>query len=123
VPLFHAAALYLSLFFVHYWDLPIALGIGDRPLCADMAIECLKYADVDAIVLAPAIVEALSQSQESTDALKKLAYVVLGGGENPGMSHCQQFLTSLLAGTLSGEAGDRLVKNGVRLFNVISSTE
>jgi hypothetical protein len=83
VPLFHAAALYLSLMLVQYWDLPVALGIGDRPLSADIAVECLKYADVDAIVLAPAIVEELSQSQESTDVLKKLAYVCLGGGEKP----------------------------------------
>jgi hypothetical protein len=67
---------------VHYWDVPAVLGIGDRPLSADMALECLKYADVNSIILPPAILEELSQSTaESIDVLTKLSYVGFGGGK------------------------------------------
>jgi hypothetical protein len=83
VPLYHAAALYMSLLMVHYWDVPAAFGIGDRPLSVDMVEECLKYADVDTIILPPALLEDLSQSQDSINALKKLAYVGFGGGKHP----------------------------------------
>jgi hypothetical protein len=74
--------MYGSLLMVHYWDVPAAFGIGDRPFSADMAQECLKYADVDAVILPPAILEELSQSQEAMDILSKLAYVGFGGGKH-----------------------------------------
>ena len=80
VPLYHAAALYLSLVMVHYWNVPAAFGIGNRPLSAEVAEDCLKYADVDAVVFPPAILEEMSQSKESMDVLKMLAYVGFGGG-------------------------------------------
>jgi thioester reductase-like protein len=105
MPLYHAAALYVSLLMVHYWDLPVALGIGDRPLSSDMAVQCLKYADVDSVLLPPAILEELSQSKESVDVLKDLAYVTFGGGN------------------LTEDAGNRLIKGGVTLVNVIGATE
>ncbi|KAL2129416.1 hypothetical protein VTI74DRAFT_7827 [Chaetomium olivicolor] len=105
MPLFHAAALYISMLMIHYWDVPAAFGIGDRPLSGDMVIGCLKNADVDSVLLPPAILEELSQSKESIDVLNKLSYVAFGGGN------------------LAGEAGDRLVNNGVTLLNVISATE
>ncbi|KAL2146404.1 hypothetical protein VTI28DRAFT_4157 [Corynascus sepedonium] len=105
MPLYHAAAIYMTLLLVHYWDLPAALGIGDRPLSADMAMECLKNAEVDSVVLPPAILEELSQVQESIDALKRLSFVAFGGGN------------------LSDETGERLVKGGVMLCNAISTTE
>lgn len=81
VPLYHAAALYLALLMIHYWDLPAAFGVGDRPLSADLALDCLKHAAVDSVLLPPAILEELSQGEESVDVLKKLAYVGFGGGE------------------------------------------
>ncbi|KAH6844497.1 hypothetical protein B0I37DRAFT_164453 [Chaetomium sp. MPI-CAGE-AT-0009] len=105
MPLYHAAALYLTFLMIHYWDVPVALGVGDRPLSADMALECVKHAQVDAVLLPPAILEELSQGGESMDVLKQLAYVGFGGGN------------------LSGEAGDKLVKHGVMLVNLISATE
>ncbi|AEO60450.1 hypothetical protein MYCTH_2309658 [Thermothelomyces thermophilus ATCC 42464] len=105
MPLFHAAAMYVTLLLVQYWDLPVALGIGDRPLSADMALECLKYAEVDSVILPPAILEELGQTQEAIDALKALSFVAFGGGN------------------LSDEAGDKLAKAGVKLFNAISTTE
>ncbi|KAK4234165.1 hypothetical protein C8A03DRAFT_18878 [Achaetomium macrosporum] len=105
MPLYHAAGLYLSLLMVHYWDTPAALGIGDRPLSAEMVEEYLKYADVDSIVLPPALLEELSQSDKSIEALAKLSYVGFGGGN------------------LAKEAGDRLVNHGATLLNLISATE
>jgi hypothetical protein len=90
---------------IHYWDTPLALGIGERPLSAEMVEGYVKYADSDAIVLPPAILEELSQSEQSVKALAGLSYVGFGGGD------------------LAKEAGDRLVDGGVTLLNVISSTE
>lgn len=66
---------------IHYWDVPAALGIGDRPLSADMVMECLKHVDADSTLLPPAILEELSQSEESINFLKGLAYVGFGGGK------------------------------------------
>lgn len=83
VPLYHAAALYITLFSIHYWDVPAVLGIGDRPLSSDMVLECLKYAEVDSVVLPPVILEELSQSKESINVLKGMAYVGFGGGKRP----------------------------------------
>jgi hypothetical protein len=65
---------------IHYWNLPVAFSVGDRPLSADLALDCLEHAGVDSVVLPPAILEELSQGEESVDVLKKLAYVGFGGG-------------------------------------------
>lgn len=73
--------MYISLLLVHYWDVPAALGIGNRPLSADMVMECLEYADADAVVVPPVILEELSQEQEYMDVLKELAFVAFGGGK------------------------------------------
>ncbi|KAL2015881.1 hypothetical protein VTK56DRAFT_4656 [Thermocarpiscus australiensis] len=98
MPLYHAAGLYLSLTIPHYGGVPVALGIGDRPLTSDLVIDCLKCGDMDAVILPPTILEELSHSKEDVDVLKKLAYVAFSGG-------------------------DRLVKAGVTLADCISSTE
>ncbi|KAK3338121.1 LOW QUALITY PROTEIN: male sterility protein-domain-containing protein, partial [Neurospora tetraspora] len=104
-PLFHAAGMYLSMLMTHYWDTPGALGIGERPLSSDLVLDYIKYADVDGMVLPPALLEELSQDEEAIQALKKLNFVAFGGGN------------------LAPEAGDRLVDNGVALCNLISATE
>jgi hypothetical protein len=71
---------------VHYWNVPAAFGIGNRPLSAEMTEDCLKHADVDAVVLPPAILEEMSRSKESMDVLKKLAYVGFGGGTHASLN-------------------------------------
>ncbi len=81
MPLFHAAALFISLMLVHYWDLPVALGIGDRPLSSDLVIDCLKNLDADAALLPPVLLEELSKDLETIKPLAKLSYVAFGGGE------------------------------------------
>ncbi|KAK4185156.1 putative dehydrogenase [Podospora australis] len=105
MPMYHAAAMYISMIMIHYWDIPAALGIGDRPLSSVMVMECLHHADVDSVILPPAILEELSQDQASLDALKRLQWVGFGGGN------------------LAQEPGNRLVKAGVQLLNIISATE
>lgn len=79
--MFHAAAMYISLFMTHYWDVPAAYGIGDRPLSADIVIQSLKHSGADSVILPPAILEELSQSEEDVEVLKNLAFVAFGGGE------------------------------------------
>ncbi|KAK3946678.1 hypothetical protein QBC32DRAFT_329108 [Pseudoneurospora amorphoporcata] len=64
MPLFHAAGMYLSMFMTHYWDIPSALGIGERPLSSDLVLDYIKYAD----------------DEEAIQALKKLNFVCFGGG-------------------------------------------
>ncbi|KAK0625127.1 hypothetical protein B0T17DRAFT_493095 [Bombardia bombarda] len=105
MPLYHAAAMYVSMIMIHYWDTPVALGVGDRPLSTDMVIEEIKYADVESVVLPPAILEEISQSDEQIKVLRKLHYAMFGGGN------------------LARESGNRLVRNGVFLANMISTTE
>ncbi|KAK7994340.1 thioester reductase domain-containing protein [Apiospora marii] len=105
MPLFHAAGLYMAFWFSVYYGVPIALGIADRPLSGDLVVESLKYVDVEAAVLPPAILEDMSLNDEAMKALAKLFAVAFGGGN------------------LVQEAGDRLVKAGARLVNVIAATE
>lgn len=81
MPFFHAAALYLSILMIHYWDLPAAFSIGDRPLTPELVTECLKYVDADAVALPPAILQEMNQVPEQVEALKKLSFVAFGGGE------------------------------------------
>ncbi len=125
VPLFHAAGLYITMTLDLYWDVPVAFGIGDRPLSADIIEESLKHADVNAVVLPPAILEELSQSEESMRLLSRLSYVGFGGGKLVALavSNHRPLLTCSLAGNLSPEAGDRLVDHGAVLLNIISATE
>ncbi|ORY70408.1 nonribosomal peptide synthetase [Pseudomassariella vexata] len=105
MPLFHAAALYTIILKSIFWEIPVCLGIADRPLSSDLVMESLNQLDVESAVLPPATVEDMSQSEEYIKALAKLNCVIFGGGN------------------LVREAGNRLVKNGVVLVNSIGSTE
>ncbi|KAK1750452.1 hypothetical protein QBC47DRAFT_394082 [Echria macrotheca] len=106
MPLYHAAALYMSLISTHYFDVPSVLGIGNRPLSADMALACLQHSPADAIGLPPAVYEEISQDDDAMAILQnKTKWAMFGGGN------------------LAREAGDRLVKAGVLLVNFIGATE
>lgn len=83
----------------------MALGIPDRPLTSELTKECLQHADVEGALLPPAIVEEMSQSEECIQVMKKMSMICFGGGQLP------------------REAGNRLVKNGVILGNLIAATE
>ncbi|PKS13383.1 hypothetical protein jhhlp_000154 [Lomentospora prolificans] len=105
MPLFHAAGLYMTLISTLYWDKPVALSIGTKPLATDGVLESLEHCKADAIILPPIILEEMSQSEQSTKALAKLKTVTCAGGN------------------LGQEPGDRLVNGGVRIDNLISATE
>ncbi|KAI0400140.1 hypothetical protein F4802DRAFT_508155 [Xylaria palmicola] len=105
MPLFHAAALYCFIVTGLYYETPVALGIPDRPLSADGIIESLKQLDVEGVVLPPALLEDMSQSDRYIEPLRKLKIVGFAGGN------------------LAREAGNRLVENGIFILNLISATE
>jgi hypothetical protein len=81
VPLFHAAGIFTSIMMPLYWDVPVALGIGHRPLSSPMVIECLDNLDADSVLLPPVILEELSQSEETMKPLKKLSFAAFAGGK------------------------------------------
>ncbi|KAJ0123869.1 nonribosomal peptide synthetase [Diaporthe amygdali] len=88
-----------------FWDTPVCLGIAERPLSSDLVVECLEKLDVQSTLLPPALIEDLSQSEEGLKSLTKLNVVAFGGGN------------------LAREAGNRLVKQGTALMNLIGATE
>ncbi|OTA98386.1 hypothetical protein M426DRAFT_258942, partial [Hypoxylon sp. CI-4A] len=105
VPLFHAGGIYLFLTRAIYWANPVALGIVDRPISADLAVECLDNLDVQGILLAPFVLEEMSKSTRCIQALAKLKMVIFGGSN------------------LNKDAGDKLSQGGVKLVNAIAATE
>ena len=80
MPLYHAAAIDISLQYSLYMDTGIALGMPNRPLTADNVLEYLKYCGADSVMLPPSIMEDLSVMPEGIEALKKLSYAAFAGG-------------------------------------------
>ncbi|KAI3400709.1 hypothetical protein diail_1918 [Diaporthe ilicicola] len=105
MPLFHIAGLLCAVSMSMFWDTPVCLGIAERPLSSDLVVECLDNLDVQSTLLPPALIEDLSQSEEGLKALTKLDVVAFGGGN------------------LAREAGNRLVKQGTAIMNLIGATE
>ncbi len=73
--------MYISLVMIHYWDVPAALGVGDRPLSADLVLDYIKYSGADCVCLPPTIAEEYSQDKEAIAKLSKLSWVAFGGGK------------------------------------------
>ncbi|EQK99859.1 Male sterility, NAD-binding protein [Ophiocordyceps sinensis CO18] len=105
MPMFHAAAVYVSLTMAVFYGQAIALGIPERPLNSELVIQCLAKSGADAALLPPSILEELSHSEEGIEMLRRLNFVSFGGG------------------ALSKQAGDTLVGRGVTLDSSIASTE
>lgn len=105
MPLFHMAGLICVVSLSFYWDTPVVLGIHSRPLTSELVMDMVAHADIQSILLPPALVEDLSQTDEGTKTLASLRLVSFGGGN------------------LAREAGHRLVSRGVTLHNLIGSTE
>ena len=80
MPLFHAAGLFLFVFLSIYWDRPVVLA-PPQPLTADSITACLQGAQVQSVLLPPAILEEMSHKEESIIALASLKLVVFGGGK------------------------------------------
>ncbi|RYC63917.1 hypothetical protein CHU98_g2299 [Xylaria longipes] len=105
MPLFHAAALYTFIFLSIYFATPTCFAIPDTALSADFVVECLMNMNAESAILPPSLLEDISQSEEGMAVLKKLNMVAFGGGN------------------LARETGDRLIRNGIVLSNIVSSTE
>ncbi|KAI1279702.1 hypothetical protein F5Y07DRAFT_396750 [Xylaria sp. FL0933] len=105
MPLFHAAALYTFFHASVYRSITTILSIAERPLSADLVLECLANVKFQAAFLPPSVLEDISHSEESMSKLSRLNMICFGGGN------------------LAREAGDRLVKRKVPIFNLINSTE
>ncbi|KAI1383800.1 acetyl-CoA synthetase-like protein [Hypoxylon trugodes] len=105
MPLFHAAGIFFFVFSTIFYGTSIALGIGDRPLSTELALECLENANVDGAFFPPSILEEISHSEEYIQILAKLKSVAFAGGN------------------LNKEAGDRLTSYGIKLSNAIGATE
>lgn len=105
MPLFHMAGVICTVCTAFYWGTPVALSIGNRPATADLMVECLENMEVESAMLAPALIEDMSQTEEGVRALGRMKEVCFGGGN------------------LARESGNRLVKQGVRLNNLIGATE
>lgn len=82
MPLFHAAGMvtFMTIMAVFY-QLPMALGMSDQPLTSGLVKKCLDHARADSVVLPPSVVEELAHSDDGIEALRKLTYVIYGGGE------------------------------------------
>ncbi|KAI1175675.1 nonribosomal peptide synthetase [Nemania sp. FL0916] len=105
MPLFHAAGLYTFIFISIYFATSTCFTIPDIPLSADFVVESLSNMNAESAILPPSILEDISQSEHGMAVLKKLNMVAFGGGN------------------LAQETGDRLVRNGIILSNIVSSTE
>ncbi|EFQ36630.1 male sterility protein [Colletotrichum graminicola M1.001] len=107
MPFSHASGLYSFFGFHVYWGVPVTFAILNGPFTAEFVLEQLAHAgaDVDSISLPPSVLEELSLTQEGCDRLKKLAFVVFGGGN------------------LSDAAGQKLLDQGVVIQNSFGSTE
>ncbi|KAI1653606.1 acetyl-CoA synthetase-like protein [Daldinia decipiens] len=106
MPFFHAAGMYITVFIGIYCGRPIMLPIASKPLRPDIVCEYIKHAGPGAsTLLPPSILEEMSHVTEYVEALKKLSIAMFGGGN------------------LTARAGNSLVKQGVKLANLISATE
>ncbi|PNP45742.1 hypothetical protein THARTR1_10900 [Trichoderma harzianum] len=105
MPSFHMAGVACIVIFGIYHGVPIVLGVPNRPLSADLVAECLAHSKADFAVLPPSIIEDMSVNDEHVGLLAKLKGTAFGGGN------------------LAPLVGDELVRRGVKLVNIISSTE
>lgn len=72
--------MYAFIMHVIYWKSPMVLGLADRPLTPDLVVECLNNLDVESALLPPSIIEEMSYDDRYVDCLKKVKFVLIGGG-------------------------------------------
>lgn len=94
----------LTVFFLSIFHDILFVLAPDKPMSAELATDILKVARPTAVMLPPSIVEDMSKSPASMEALSNLKYVFFGGAP------------------LSPEAGNRMIGH-TRLINWIGSSE
>lgn len=121
--MFHAAGLYSFINISVYRASPIFFSV-DRPLSSDLVVETLQKIDAEATFLPPAILEDMSQDETCVKALAKLNFIVFGGGKSTHLCAGELAeVTNIMTGNLAREAGNRLIKAGAPLANMIAATE
>lgn len=105
MPLFHAFGLLYFFSYGVFWGEKLLLGYASKPVSYTNTLDILKYSGADAALLPPSIVVELTQTEEGMAALKKLSYVVSGGG------------------AISKVSGDKMAREGITFLNAIGSTE
>ncbi|KAH7193917.1 uncharacterized protein B0J16DRAFT_87053 [Fusarium flagelliforme] len=104
MPMFHAAGVYATISGI-FTETTTVMSLPNKPLGVDSVLECLEGSGAQGVVLPPFIVEGLAASEKGVKALLKLQFLKFAGGN------------------LSPAVGDFLVEKGVKLNNLIASTE
>jgi hypothetical protein len=63
-----------------HWKKPTAL-YGSNPVNSEGILEAMKYCGADSIFAPPSAIADLSKTKEGMALLKKMRYVLWGGGE------------------------------------------
>lgn len=104
MPMFHAAGVVGSLTGIITGTTAI-MPLPNKPLSVDSVLECLEISGAQAVILPPSIVEGIAATDKGVEALIKLYELKYAGG------------------ALSPAVGNMLVEKGVKLRNLIGSTE
>ncbi|KAI1106718.1 acetyl-CoA synthetase-like protein [Jackrogersella minutella] len=105
MPFYHASGLYFTVFLGILSGNPCVLPIGSKPLTGDLAAEYIERTGAETALLPPSILVDMSQVPSQVETLKKMKLAIFGGGN------------------LAARVGNGLVRQGVRLMNMISATE
>ncbi|KAI1323489.1 hypothetical protein F5Y16DRAFT_383703 [Xylariaceae sp. FL0255] len=105
MPLFHGAGIGLFFCASILYSTTLVLPFPDRVPTADSVLKSLANIEVECALLPPSILEELSQDPSAVATLSKMDSIIFGG------SH------------LVKEAGERLVRNNVRLINLLAASE
>jgi acyl-CoA synthetase (AMP-forming)/AMP-acid ligase II len=92
MPMFHAAGTLIMLMPI-FMNICTVMAISTKPLSINLALECLEFAEPDAALLPPSIIEGLAASEQGTKALAKLNFVAFGGGKSFQSFNAAQDLT------------------------------
>jgi len=63
-----------------YFELPLILPPAGRPMNADLLADLLDNVEAEAGLIPPSILEDMCASPEMLQKLKKMKYIIYGGG-------------------------------------------
>lgn len=105
MPLFHGAGLGMLMMLALSYRMPCSLSVPEKPLNAELVMQCLSHAGVDGALLPPSVIEEVSSTEDGLKALADLRFLSFGGG------------------SLSGPVGEKLVDNGAYIINLYGASE
>lgn len=81
MPLFHAAGIMLTTLCAFYYNTTIVFRDPSRPITGDNVAKWLRNSNPGWTAIPPAILDQMSQSDETMNELKRLHIVAFGGGQ------------------------------------------